>query len=42
VYSLDAGAAPVRASVTMAGDGALAGYPVWSADQAAKPITVYP
>jgi hypothetical protein len=42
VYSLDAGGVPVRAGVTMSGDGALAGYPLWSADQAAKPITVYP
>ena len=42
VYSLDAGGEPVRAGVSLAGDGALAGFPVWSADTAAEPIVVYP
>ena len=42
VYTLDAGDAPVRAGVSFTGTGALAGFPVWSADTAAEPITVYP
>ncbi|MFE1665599.1 DUF5719 family protein [Microbacterium sp. P02] len=43
VYLLDAGGAPgVHAEVSMAGDGALAAFPVWSADAAARSISVYP
>ena len=42
VYTLDAGDAPVRAGVSFKGSGALAGFPVWSADTAAEPIVVYP
>ncbi|MFH8250765.1 DUF5719 family protein [Microbacterium sp. B2969] len=42
VYSLDAGAVGVRAGVSLTGVGALAGFPVWSADTAAEPIVVYP
>jgi len=42
VYTLDAGDAPVRAGVSLTGRGALAGFPVWSADTAAEPILVYP
>lgn len=34
--------APVHASLSFTGDGALAGVPVWSADAAAPEITVYP
>lgn len=42
VYTLDAASVPIRAAVSLAGDGALAGYPVWPADAAAPPIIVYP
>lgn len=42
VYLLDPGATPVRAAVSFAAAGVLAGYPVWSADAAAQAITVYP
>ncbi|WP_243076958.1 DUF5719 family protein [Microbacterium sp. SS28] len=42
VYELDADGAPVRAGVSLTGEGALAGFPVWSADTAAEPIVVYP
>ncbi|MDE0547314.1 DUF5719 family protein [Microbacterium sp. C7(2022)] len=42
VYQLDPGTGAVRASLSMSGDGALAGFPVWGADAAARPITVYP
>jgi hypothetical protein len=42
VYAIDAGGSGVRAGVSLTGRGALAGYPVWSADAAAEPITVYP
>ncbi|WP_251453243.1 DUF5719 family protein [Microbacterium sp. Marseille-Q6648] len=42
LYLLDPGEASVRAGVSLAEDGALAGYPVWPADAAAPPITVYP
>lgn len=42
VYSLDPGAAKVRAGVTYAAAGSLAGYPVWPANAAEQPITVYP
>lgn len=34
--------APVHASLSFTGDGALAGVPVWPADTAAPEITVYP
>ncbi|QIG38295.1 large extracellular alpha-helical protein [Microbacterium sp. 4R-513] len=42
VYSIDAGGIGVRAGVSLTGDDALAGYPVWSGDTAAEPIVVYP
>jgi hypothetical protein len=42
VYLLDAGGAGIRAGVSQAGDGALAGFPVWPSDAAAQQITVYP
>lgn len=42
VYLIDTGGAVVRAAVSQAGDGALAGFPVWPADAAAPPIVVYP
>ena len=41
VYVLDAGGG-IRAGVSQSGDGALAGFPVWSSDAAAQQITVYP
>lgn len=41
-YLLDSSGVPVLAAVTMSGDGALAGFPIWPADAAAPPITVYP
>jgi hypothetical protein len=40
-YTLDPSRA-VRAAVSFSAAGALAGYPVWAADAAAPPITVYP
>jgi len=42
VYELDPGGSGIRAGVSLAGDGALAGFPVWPADAAAPPILVYP
>ena len=42
VYLLDAGGDGIRATVSQSGDGALAGFPVWSSDAAAQRITVYP
>ncbi len=42
VYSLDAGGGGIRAGISQSGDGALAGFPVWSSDAAAQEITVYP
>ncbi|MET0782427.1 MAG: DUF5719 family protein, partial [Microbacterium sp.] len=42
VYLLDAGGGGIRAGVSQTGDGALAGFPVWSSDAAAQQITVYP
>lgn len=41
VHTLDP-FAPVRAAVSFASAGALAGFPVWGADAAAPPITVFP
>ncbi|MDN3496426.1 DUF5719 family protein [Planococcus sp. APC 4015] len=41
-YLLDSAGVPVLAAVTMSGDGALAGFPIWPADAAAPAITVYP
>lgn len=41
-YLLDTDGGAVRAAVSQAGDGALAGFPVWPADAAAPPIVVYP
>jgi hypothetical protein len=41
VYVIDP-AAPVRAALSLTGDGALAGIPVWPADVAAHEIIVYP
>ena len=42
VYQLDPGGSGIRAAVSLAGDGALAGFPVWPADAAAPKILVYP
>jgi len=41
LYTLDPDA-PVRAGLSFAGDGALAGVPVWPADVATPEIVVYP
>lgn len=41
-YLLDSSGVPVLAAITMSGEGALAGYPIWPADAAAPAITVYP
>ncbi|MFC8681018.1 DUF5719 family protein [Microbacterium ureisolvens] len=41
LYSIDP-AAPVRAGLSFAGDGALAGVPVWPADVATRAVIVYP
>lgn len=40
-YTLDP-SGPVRAAVSFSASGALAGFPVWGADAAAPPITIYP
>jgi hypothetical protein len=42
VYVVDAAGGGIRAAVSQSGDGALAGYPVWTSDAAAQEITVYP
>lgn len=42
VYELDPGEGEVRAGLSLTGDGALAGVPVWPADAAAPEIVVYP
>ena len=42
VYAIDAGGVGVRAGVSLTGEDALAGYPVWSGDTAATPIIIYP
>ena len=41
VYRLEP-EAPVRAGLSFAGDGALAGVPVWPADVATPEVVVYP
>lgn len=43
VYTIESGEADgLSAGVTFAGPGSLAGVPVWPADAAAQPVTVYP
>ncbi|MCR2810232.1 MULTISPECIES: DUF5719 family protein [unclassified Microbacterium] len=42
VYLLEAGGAGIRAGLSLTGDGALAGFPVWPSDAAAPQVTVYP
>lgn len=42
VYVLDPGSGEIRAGLSLTGDGALAGMPVWPADAAAPDIVVYP
>jgi Family of unknown function (DUF5719) len=42
VYSLDPESPGIRAALSLTGDGALAGFPVWSADAVAAEIIVYP
>ncbi|MBN9213875.1 MULTISPECIES: DUF5719 family protein [unclassified Microbacterium] len=42
VYRIDAGSGAVRAAISYAADGALAGYPVQPGDAAAAAILVYP
>ncbi|MCH6231333.1 DUF5719 family protein [Microbacterium sp. CFH 31415] len=42
VYVLDPGTSEVRAGISLTGNGALAGIPVWPADAAAPEIVVYP
>lgn len=42
VYLLDPAEGEVRAGLSLTGDGALAGIPVWPADAAAPEIIVYP
>jgi hypothetical protein len=42
VYVLDPGDGAIRAGLSLTGDGALAGMPVWPADAAAPEIVVYP
>lgn len=42
VFRLEPGGASIRAAISISGARALAGFPVWPADAAAQPITVYP
>jgi hypothetical protein len=42
MYDLVPGAGGIRAALSLAADGELAGFPVWPADVAAAPIVVYP
>ena len=42
VYELDPGSLGIRAGISMAGDGALAGFTLWPADAAAPAMLVYP
>ncbi len=42
VYSMDAAGSGIRAALSLTGDGALAGFPIWASDAAAQEITVYP
>jgi len=42
VYLLDPAGSGIRAGLSLTGDGALAGFPVWASDAAAQQITVYP
>lgn len=42
VYAIDPQGGTVGAAVSMAGDGALAGFPVWPSDAAVNTITIYP
>ncbi|GAA1946197.1 DUF5719 family protein [Microbacterium deminutum] len=42
VYELAPDAKGIRAGLSLTGDGALAGFPVWPADAAAPAIAVYP
>jgi hypothetical protein len=41
-YVIDGGGAMVLAAVSMTATNALAGFPVWPADAAAPPVTIYP
>ncbi|MDY0909018.1 DUF5719 family protein [Microbacterium sp. CFBP9034] len=42
VYTLDPGESEIVAGLSLTGDGAIAGIPVWPADAAAPVIVVYP
>ena len=42
VYLLDPGGSEIRAGLSLTGNGALAGVPVWPADAASPEIVVYP
>ncbi|MFS0733651.1 DUF5719 family protein [Microbacterium sp. 1P10UB] len=42
VYTLDPSGGTIDAALSMSGDGALAGYPVWPSAAAVPTITVYP
>ncbi|GAA2004122.1 DUF5719 family protein [Microbacterium ulmi] len=42
VFLLDPGGPGIHAAVSFSAAGALAGFPVWPADAAEQPITVYP
>ena len=42
VYAIDSGGADIHAALSLTGDGALAGFPVWSADAVTAEIAVYP
>ncbi|MDZ8274528.1 DUF5719 family protein [Microbacterium aquimaris] len=42
VYRIDDGGGGVHAGLSLSGDGALAGYPVWPSEAASDAIVVYP
>lgn len=42
VYTIDAGASPVRAGLSFADAFGIAGFPLWPADAAAADVTIYP
>jgi len=42
VYELAPDSRGIRAGLSLTGDNALAGFPIWPADAAARPLIVYP
>ena len=42
VYELGPDSHGIRAGLSLSGGNALAGFPIWPADAAARPLVVYP